>query len=105
ALFLSREIFGCAGRFSQSDPGQICLAHHVGGHTQVKLNLGIINSFSSALLENRQRLLIVAEFVKNPPKGIADRSVLPLQLTGLARQVVSPVEIIYVLSVEISEVI
>ena len=105
ALVLTREIFGCARGFLQGSLGQICLAHHVGSHAQVKLNLRIIGSFFSALLQNRQGLLIVAAFVKNPAKGVADRSVLPLQIAGLARQVVSLVEIIQPLGVEISEVI
>src|SRR2546430_11012995 len=73
--------------------------------SKVKLNHRIISRFSSALLENRQRLLIVAALVKDPPKGIADGSVLPLQLTGLTRQLVSLVEIIQALGVKISEVI
>ena len=105
ALVFAREIFGCARGFFEGRPGQICLAHHVGSHAQVKLNLRIIGSFFRALLKNRQGLLIVAAFVKDPAKGIADRSVLPLQLTGLARQLVSLVEIIQMLGVEISEVI
>src|SRR5439155_2122203 len=54
---------------------------------------------------NRQGLLIVAAFVENPAKGVGDRRVLPLQIAGLARQLVSLVEIIQPLGVEISEVI
>jgi hypothetical protein len=38
----------------------------------VKLNLGIITSFFSVLLQNRQGLLILAAFVENPAKGVAD---------------------------------
>jgi hypothetical protein len=50
-------------------------------------------------------LLVVAAFVKNPAQGVADRGVLPLQIAGLARQVVGLIQIIEPFGVEISEVI
>ena len=82
ALVLTREIFGCFGSFFEGDPGEFCLAHHVRGHGEVKLNHRIIGSFLSALLENWQSSLILAAFVKDPAQGIGDRSVLPQQLPG-----------------------
>ena len=66
ALVFAFEISSCARGFSEGYPGQICLAHHVGRHAKVKLNLRTIGEFFGALLQNRQRLLIVAAFVKNP---------------------------------------
>ena len=42
ALVLALEIFGSARGFSEGDSGQICLAHHVGGHAHVELNLWIL---------------------------------------------------------------
>src|SRR5207302_8921524 len=105
ALVLVWEIFGAANGFFKGDPGKVRLAHHVGGHADVKLNFRVIGGFLSALLENGERLLIIAAFIENPAKSIADGSVLPLQLTGFTGQLVSFVEVVQVLGVKISEIV
>src|SRR4029077_11222048 len=105
ALVVAWEIFGCARGFSEGYLCQICLAHHVGGHAQVKLNLRTIGEFFGALLQNREGLLIVAAFVNNPAKRVGGSSILRLKIVSLTRQIVSFIQIIQPLSVKVSEII
>ena len=55
----------------------------------MKLNFGVVRKFFSAVLQDCEGLLVIAALRKNPSKRVGYGRIIPLQITGPARQFIS----------------
>src|SRR4051794_30083196 len=74
-LCFTRKVPAATERLLKSRPSFIALRHHVIRHAQVKPYLRVIRYLACSVLEEWQRLLIIATFEEGPAESVAYRCI------------------------------